>query len=186
MGLQARLMSQALRKLVSAISKSKTCVVFINQIRMKIGIMYGSPENDHGRQRAQVLRHHEARHTADGSHQGRPGDHRQPDPSQGGQEQDRTAVQGGRVRHRIRQGHLQGRGCAGPGPWRRAFSTSPGPGILSAGRGWGQGRENAKTFLREHGELLQQIEQKTRQVYNLKPIPGPAEALEGGMKPPTG
>lgn len=42
--LQARLMSQALRKLTAAISKSKTCVVFINQIRMKIGIMFGSPE----------------------------------------------------------------------------------------------------------------------------------------------
>jgi recombination protein RecA len=44
MGLQARLMSQALRKLTSAISKSKTCVVFINQIREKIGVMFGSPE----------------------------------------------------------------------------------------------------------------------------------------------
>jgi len=42
--LQARLMSQALRKLTAAISKSKTCIVFINQIRMKIGVMFGSPE----------------------------------------------------------------------------------------------------------------------------------------------
>src|SRR5512146_248525 len=47
-GLQARLMSQALRKLVSAISKSKTCVIFTNQIRMKIGVMYGSPETTTG------------------------------------------------------------------------------------------------------------------------------------------
>ena len=44
MGLQARLMSQALRKLTAAISKSRTCVIFINQIRMKIGIMFGNPE----------------------------------------------------------------------------------------------------------------------------------------------
>ncbi len=43
-GLQARLMSQALRKLTAAISKSRTCVIFINQIRMKIGIMFGNPE----------------------------------------------------------------------------------------------------------------------------------------------
>ena len=43
-GLQARLMSQALRKLTAAISKSKTCVIFINQIREKIGVMFGSPE----------------------------------------------------------------------------------------------------------------------------------------------
>jgi len=48
MGLQARLMSQAMRKLTAAISKSKTCVVFINQIREKIGIMFGSPETTTG------------------------------------------------------------------------------------------------------------------------------------------
>ncbi len=48
MGLQARLMSQALRKLTGAISKSHTCVVFINQIRMKIGVMFGNPETTSG------------------------------------------------------------------------------------------------------------------------------------------
>jgi recombination protein RecA len=48
MGLQARLMSQAMRKLAGTISKSKTCVVFINQIRMKIGIMFGNPETTPG------------------------------------------------------------------------------------------------------------------------------------------
>ena len=48
MGLQARLMSQALRKLVAAISKSKTTVIFINQIRMKIGVMFGNPETTTG------------------------------------------------------------------------------------------------------------------------------------------
>ncbi len=47
-GLQARMMSQALRKLTAAISKSKTCCVFINQIRMKIGVMFGSPETTPG------------------------------------------------------------------------------------------------------------------------------------------
>lgn len=48
MGLQARLMSQALRKLTAAISKSKTCVIFINQIREKIGVMFGNPETTTG------------------------------------------------------------------------------------------------------------------------------------------
>jgi recombination protein RecA len=48
MGLQARLMSQALRKLTGVISKSKTCVIFINQMRMKIGIMFGNPETTTG------------------------------------------------------------------------------------------------------------------------------------------
>lgn len=47
-GLQARLMSQALRKLTGAISKSKTCLIFINQIRMKIGVMFGNPETTPG------------------------------------------------------------------------------------------------------------------------------------------
>src|SRR6185503_1585 len=47
-GLQARLMSQALRKLTGSISKSKTCVIFINQIRMQIGVMFGSPETTTG------------------------------------------------------------------------------------------------------------------------------------------
>ncbi|MFH1395682.1 MAG: recombinase RecA [Candidatus Omnitrophota bacterium] len=47
-GLQARLMSQALRKLTGAISRSKTCVIFINQIRMKIGVMFGNPETTTG------------------------------------------------------------------------------------------------------------------------------------------
>ncbi len=48
MGLQARLMSQALRKLTGAVSKSKTCLIFINQLREKIGVMFGSPETTTG------------------------------------------------------------------------------------------------------------------------------------------
>src|ERR671918_1116754 len=47
-GLQARLMSQALRKITGALSRSKTCVIFINQLRMKIGVMFGSPETTTG------------------------------------------------------------------------------------------------------------------------------------------
>src|SRR5690606_9699220 len=47
-GLQARLMSQSMRKLTGAISKSKTCVIFINQIREKVGVMFGSPETTPG------------------------------------------------------------------------------------------------------------------------------------------
>ena len=59
-GLQARLMSQALRKLAGAISKSNTIVIFINQLREKVGIAYGNPETTHRRPRAQVLRFHPA------------------------------------------------------------------------------------------------------------------------------
>ncbi len=50
MGAQARLMSQAMRKLTSFISKSKTCAIFTNQIREKIGVMFGNPETTPGRQ----------------------------------------------------------------------------------------------------------------------------------------
>ena len=55
-GMQARLMSKALRKLTASISKSKCMVIFINQIRMKIGIMFGNPETTTGRQCAEILR----------------------------------------------------------------------------------------------------------------------------------
>lgn len=54
-GLQARLMSQALRKLTSVVSRSNCVAVFINQIREKIGVMYGNPETTPGRPRAQIL-----------------------------------------------------------------------------------------------------------------------------------
>ena len=55
MGLQARLMSQALRKLTGILSKSHTTIIFINQIRMKIGIMFGNPETTTGRKCPEIL-----------------------------------------------------------------------------------------------------------------------------------
>ena len=106
-GLQARLMSQALRKLTASISKSHTLVIFINQIRMKIGVMYGSPGDDHRRQCAEVLRLGPPRHPPHRLGQGPRRDRRQQRPGQGGQEQGRPAVPRGRVRHHVRRGHLQ-------------------------------------------------------------------------------
>ena len=108
-GMQARLMSKALRKLTASISKSKCMVIFINQIRMKIGIMFGNPETTTGRQRAQVLRLRAPRHPPHRPDQGARGGGRQPDPRQGGQEQGGPALQAGRVRHHVRRRHLQGR-----------------------------------------------------------------------------
>ena len=61
MGLQARLMSQAMRKLTAAISKSRTCVIFINQIREKIGVMFGSPETTPGGRALKFYRSEERR-----------------------------------------------------------------------------------------------------------------------------
>ena len=54
-GLQSRLMSQALRKLTSSIAKTNTMVIFINQIRMKIGIMFGNPETTSGGNASKIL-----------------------------------------------------------------------------------------------------------------------------------
>jgi recombination protein RecA len=69
-GLQARLMSQALRKLAGTLSKSRTTAVFINQLREKIGVMYGSPEVTPGG-RLEILLLHAARHPSYRSNQGR-------------------------------------------------------------------------------------------------------------------
>lgn len=70
-GLQARLMSQALRKITGNINKSNTCVIFINQLREKVGVMYGSPEVTTGRTSLKVLFLHETRRQKGGDYQGR-------------------------------------------------------------------------------------------------------------------
>jgi len=105
MGLQARLMSQALRKLTGAISKSKTTVIFINQIREKIGVMFGNPETTTGGRalkfyssiridvrRTQTIKDGEvsigARHSRSR-----------------GEEQDRSPIPRRRVRHHVRPRH---------------------------------------------------------------------------------
>jgi RecA/RadA recombinase len=88
MGLQARLMSQALRKLTGNIKRTNTLVIFINQIRMKIGVMFGNPETTTG---GNALR----------------------DAGQGGEEQGGAAVPAGGVRHPVRRGHLARRRGAG-------------------------------------------------------------------------
>ena len=105
-GSQARLMSQALRKLTAAISKSRTMVIFINQIRMKIGVMFGIAGDHDRRQRAQVLLVGPPRHPPRRRAQEGRGRDRQPHPREGREEQDGAAVQGGRVRHPLRPGHL--------------------------------------------------------------------------------
>ena len=113
-GLQARLMSQALRKLTGSISKSNTMVVFINQIRMKIGVMYGSPETTTGGNALKFyasVRLDIRRHRCD---QGRRPADRQPDAREGRQEQARPAVPAGRVRHHVRRRRVEDRGAHRP------------------------------------------------------------------------
>jgi protein RecA len=114
-GLQARLMSQALRKLTGSISRSNTMVIFINQIRMKIGVMYGSPETTTG---GNALKFYASvRLDIRRRDQGARGGGGQHDAREGCQEQGGAAVQTGRVRHHVRRGHLED-GRVG-GSWRQ-------------------------------------------------------------------
>ena len=105
-GLQARLMSQSLRKLTGSISRSRCIVIFINQLRMKIGVMYGNPGDDDRRQCAEILRLRPPRHPPHRPDQGPRRHRRQRHPGEGRQEQGRAAVQAGRVRHHVRRGRL--------------------------------------------------------------------------------
>lgn len=166
-GLQARLMSQALRKLVSAISKSKTCVIFINQIRMKIGVMYGSPETTTG---GNALKFYATMRL----------DIRRVGPIKDGQD-----IVGNRTRVKVVKNKIAppfkevefdvvyGRGISKEGD---VLDLGVEANVVEKSGTWysyngerlGQGRENAKSFLREHTDLLQGIEEKLRQLYDLK------------------
>jgi hypothetical protein len=84
-------------------------VIFINQIRMKIGVMFGNPGNHDRRQRAEVLRLGAPRHPPHRRDQGARRGRRQPDAREGGQEQGGAARSAGRVRHHVRRGHLEDR-----------------------------------------------------------------------------
>ena len=103
-GLQARLMSQALRKLAGTLNRTETICIFTNQLREKIGVMFGNPGDDSGRPRAQVLLVGPPRHPPHRDAEGRRRGDRQPRPRQGREEQGRAAVQAGRVRHHLRAG----------------------------------------------------------------------------------
>ena len=107
-GLQARLMSQALRKLAGTLNRTDTICLFTNQLREKIGVMFGSPETTPGGRALKFYSlgapRHPAHRDAQGGHRGV----RQPRPREGRQEQGRAAVQAGRVRRHLRPRHLVG------------------------------------------------------------------------------
>ena len=178
-GLQARLMSQALRKLTGIVSKSKTCLVFINQIREKIGVMFGNPETTTG---GRALKFYssvrlEIRRTT--------------------QIKEGDEVVGTRTKVKVVKNK-----CAAP--FRQAeFDISYGEGISKEGElidigvehriieksgSWfaygdmriGQGRDNAKVFLRDNPDLLREIEGKVRKLMG---IGGPElTVIEGGAE----
>ena len=108
MGLQARLMSQALRKLAGTINKTQTTAVFINQLREKVGVMFGNPGGHPRRSRSEVLRVGPAGHPPDRDPQGRRPGCGQPRAGPCGEEQGGAALPAGRVRHHVRHRHLLG------------------------------------------------------------------------------
>lgn len=157
MGLQARLMSQALRKLTSAISRSKTSVIFINQIRMKIGVMFGNPETTTG---GNALKFYSTVRM---------------DIRKIGQIKDGDRVLGNRTRVKVVKNKMAppfrqvefdimfGEGISKEGD---IIDLGVEEGIIEKSGSWfsykkdrlGQGRENVKNFLKENPEILQEIE----------------------------
>lgn len=161
-GLQARLMSQAMRKLTSSISKSHTMVIFINQIRMKIGVMFGSPETTTG---GNALKFYSSVRL---------------DIRRIGQIKDRDEVVGNQTRVKVVKNKvappfrqvefdiMYGKGISKMG---EVLDLGVKAGIVEKAGSWfsyngqrvGQGRENAKTFLLENPDVADEIERAIRQ-----------------------
>ncbi|CTQ52219.1 Recombinase A [Roseibium album] len=178
-GLQARLMSQALRKLTASISKSKTMVIFINQIRMKIGVMFGSPETTTG---GNALKFYASVRL---------------DIRRIGAIKDKDEVIGNQTRVKVVKNKLAP-------PFRQVeFDIIYGEGVSKTGElidlgvkgniveksgSWfsynsqrlGQGRENAKQFLKDNPEIAEEIELAIRQDAGLiaEAITHPEDASE--------
>src|SRR5579871_2251035 len=166
MGLQARLMSQALRKLTGVVSKSKTCLIFINQLREKIGVMFGNPETTTG---GRALKFYSSVRV---------------DIRRIAAIKDGDLVVGSRTKVKI----VKNKTAA---PFREAeFDIMYGEGISREGDlidlgveknlveksgSWfsfggeriGQGRENARQFLKEHADIQKRIENEVRKVLSL-------------------
>ncbi len=181
MGLQARLMSQALRKLTSIIARSRTIVIFINQIRMKIGVMFGNPETTTGGNALKFYSSVRIDIRRIGADQERQRRHRLAHQGQGGQEQ-------GGAAHSARPSSTS---CTGPASPRKVnWSISrPSTTIIEKLGAWysyggeriGQGRENARDFLKANPKIADEVEDKVREklgVKNVTVLPAAAEIAE--------
>jgi recombination protein RecA len=173
-GLQARLMSQALRKLTGSISKSRTIVIFINQIRMKVGVMYGSPETTSG---GNALKFYASVRL---------------DIRRIGQIKNGADVVGNQTRVRVVKNKMAppfktvefdimyGEGISKLG---EMLDLGVKHGVIEKAGSWysydseriGQGRENAKAYLHERAEVAGRIETAIREAEGLGPV---AEAQE--------
>ncbi|MGC9043161.1 MAG: recombinase RecA [Myxococcota bacterium] len=166
MGLQARLMSQALRKLTAAISRSNTLVVFINQIRMQLGVMYGNPETTTG---GKALKFYASVRL----------DIRKVGSIKNGED-----IVGARTRVKVVKNKLApphrevefdilfNEGMSREGD---ILDTAANLGIIEKTGTWysykgerlGQGRDNARLLLKEHKDILSEIENRIRESYGL-------------------
>lgn len=179
-GAQARLMSQAMRKLTGSISKSKCTVIFINQIRMKIGVMFGSPETTSG---GNALKFYASVRL---------------DIRRIGAIKDRDEVVGNSTRVKIVKNKvappfkqvefdiMYGEGISKRG---ELIDLGVKLGIVEKSGSWfsygdqriGQGRENAKTFLKENEDVAYEIEDKIRASHGLEfNKPAPSAKKSGG------
>ena len=183
-GLQARLMSQALRKLTAAISKSNCIVIFINQLREKVGVMFGNPEVTTG---GRALKFYSSI---------RMDVRRIETLKQGGE------IVGNRVRVKIVKNKIAppfseaefdimfGKGISKEGD---VLDLAASVGIVQKSGAWfayggdkiGQGRENAKAYLREHPEIMDEIEHKVRVAYGLIKEEAPEGTEEPAAVPET-
>ena len=177
-GLQARLMSQALRKLTGTISKSRTTVVFINQIRMKIGVMFGNPETTTG---GNALKFYASQRLDIR----RIGAIKQGDQVIGNRT--RVKVVKNKVAPPFKQVEfdiLYGEGISREGD---LLDLGVAEGLIDKSGAWysyqgerlGQGRENARDFLKENPDVAEAIEARLFEKYNLPPRHG-LRAIDGG------
>ncbi|HQK79293.1 MAG TPA: recombinase RecA, partial [Syntrophales bacterium] len=167
MGLQARLMSQALRKLTGSISKSRTTVIFINQLRMKIGVFFGSPETTTG---GNALKFYASMRL----------DIRKVSSLKQGQDvigmRTRVKVVKNKVAPPFRETEFDiifGEGISREGDLldlaaENAIIEKSGAWYSYKGERLGQGRDNTRNFLKEHPEVLQEVESGVREKFGLK------------------
>ncbi|SFI22022.1 recombinase RecA [Albimonas pacifica] len=180
-GVQARLMSQAMRKLTGSISRSKCMVIFINQIRMKIGVMFGSPETTTG---GNALKFYSSVRL---------------DIRRIGAIKDRDEVVGNTTRVKVVKNKvappfkqvefdiMYGEGISKTG---ELIDLGVKAGVVEKSGSWfsygdqriGQGRENAKTFLRENPDVAHEIEDKIRAAHGLDFGASPDEGGEEVME----
>jgi recombination protein RecA len=180
-GLQARLMSQALRKLTGAVARSKTCLIFINQIREKIGVMFGNPETTSG---GRALKFYASVRL---------------DIRRIAQIKDGDVDIGSRTRVKVVKNKtappfkiaefdiLYGSGISRVGDLIDLAITHK---IIDKSGAWfsygetrlGQGRENVRQFLEQNADLAREIEAKLRRVLGLIKEPRPAADVKGDGK----